>query len=602
MEEKISEKDHTINENYRQKPKVAVYVCHCGGNISDVIDVKKVASELAKYHDVAVSREYAFMCSSTGQDFIVDDIRKEGINRVVVAACSPFLHELTFRGALSRAGLNPYLYEHVNIREQGSWVHKNDKEGATLKAISLVKAGVEKILRQDPLNSIRVEALHGVAIIGGGIAGMRAAISAAKNGLSVHIIEKADKLGGRLNRSGEIYPTGEKALKVVEKLSKEVFSNSAIKVYTSAEISFVSGYVGNFQLNVKKSDGSFEKVKVGAIIVATGFNHYKPYEGEYGFGKSKFVLTLPEFNEVMEKAGGEDFIYEGKKIKSVSFIHCVGSRQIDGIDRAGADGKVNDYCSRVCCSATIHAVNRLKNKFPETNVFDLYTDMRTYGMEHEAYYKDASKKDTVFFRFPLDERPKVEINDNSIKIKTKDVLTWNEEVEIESDMLVLSTGMVPNNISDLVEYMKLPRSADRFLQEVHPKLRPVEVANAGIFLAGTAQGPMDTVETLQAASTASVKAAALLSSPDIPLDPFVAVVDEHKCTGCGLCPKECSYEGALTMIEKEVDGKLKKVAQVNPALCKGCGACVAVCEDRAIDVAGWKLEQFEAMVDAIAKE
>jgi len=602
MTEKISEKEHTTNENYRQKPKVAVYVCHCGGNISDVVDVKRVATELSKYPDVAIAREYAFMCSSTGQDMIIEDIQKNGINRVVIAACSPALHELTFRGALQRAGLNPFLYEHVNIREQASWVHKNDKEGATLKAIALAKAGVEKIKRQDPLNSIRVEAIHSVAIIGGGVSGMRAAITSAENGLGVYLIEKGKDLGGRLNRVGDVYPTEEKAIEIAEKFKKKVLSNDKVKVFTEAEITFVSGYVGNFQLNLKKSDGNFEKIKAGAIIIATGFDNYKPYEGEYGYGLNKFVLTMPEFIEALEKAQGPDFIYNDKKINSVTFINCVGSRQIDGIDKPGKNGKVNDYCSRVCCSVAMHQINNLKKKFPYIDVFDIYTDMRTYGMEHESYYKNASKNDVIFFRRPLEERPTVEFEGEKIKIKTKDVLTWNEDLEIDSDMVVLVTGMIPNDISDLVEYMKLPRSAEGFLQEVHPKLRPVEVANNGIFIAGTAQAPMDIIEIIQSSNTATAKAAALLSEPDIPLDPFVAVVDEDKCTGCGLCPKECSYEGALTMIEKEVNGKKKKVAYVNGALCKGCGACVAVCEPRAINVNGWRLDQFEAMVDAIAKE
>ncbi|MEF3280596.1 MAG: CoB--CoM heterodisulfide reductase iron-sulfur subunit A family protein [Elusimicrobiota bacterium] len=597
-----NKEENLINETYRQKPKVAVYVCHCGGNISDVIDVKKVAKELSSYPNVAISREYAFMCSSTGQDFIVEDIKKHGINRVVIAACSPYLHELTFRGALNRAGLNPYLYEHVNIREQASWVHKNDKEGATLKAIALIKAGVEKVIRQDPLNSIRVEALHSVAIIGAGIAGLKAAISCAENGLDVTIIEKSSFIGGKLNRRGPVYPTGEKSVDVVENLSKKALSMKNVKIYTEAEISFIGGYVGNFQLNVKKSDGSFEKVKAGAIIIATGFDFYKPLDGEYGWGKSPFILTLPQFNELLEKNTGSELEIEGKKIKSATFIHCVGSRQINGIDKPGKNGKVNEYCSRICCTAIIHSANRLKEKFPNIEVFDIYTDMRTYGMDHEKYYKNASKNDIIFFRRPLEERPVVDIGKDSIIVKTKDVLTMNEEMEIETDLLILGTGIVPNDISDIVEYLKLPVGSDGFLQEVHPKLRPVEVANNGIFLAGTAQGPMDIIETLQAANTAAVKAAALLSSADIPLDPFVAVVDEDKCTGCAICPAECSYEGALTMAEKEVKGKKKKVAVVNPALCKGCGACVAVCQPRAINLAGWTLDQFEAMVEAIAKD
>ncbi len=601
MTENINEKDHTINEKYRQKPKVAVYVCHCGGNISDVVDVKKVAEELSKYHDVAIAREYAFMCSSTGQSLIEEDIRKNGINRVVVAACTPQLHELTFRGALARAGLNPYLYEHVNIREQVSWVHKNDKEGATQKAIALVKAGVEKILRQDPLNPIRVDATHRVVIIGGGISGMRAALSCAENGLDVCLIEKTNSLGGNLNRKGYVYPSGEGAYEVVEKMRKQVFLNSNIKVYLNSEITFVSGYIGNFQINVKKQNGDYEKIKAGAIIVATGFKNYQPFDEEYGWGMSKFVVTLPQFIEIIENSESSVLKYEGKEIKNIAFIHCVGSRQLDGIDKPQKDGKVNEYCSRVCCSSALYTMNRLKDKYPEVNVYSIYTDIRTYGM-NEKYYEEASKKDVIFFRRPLEEKPEVSVADSKITVKTKDILSFNEEVEIDVDMLVLVVGMMPSDVSDLIEYMKLPRSTNRFLQEVHPKLRPVEVANDGIFIAGTSQGPMDIIESIQAANTAAVKASILLSKPDIPLDPYVAVVDEDKCNGCGLCPKECSYEGALTMIEKEIGEKNRMVAHVNAALCKGCGACVAVCQPRAIKLQGWELEQFEAMVDAIAKE
>lgn len=602
MADQLTEKEHTLNENYRQKPKVAVYVCHCGGNISDVVDVKRVAEELSKYHDVAISREYAFMCSSTGQDYIVEDIQKNGINRVVIAACSPSLHETTFRNALVRAGLNPYLYEHVNIREQVSWVHKNDKEGATLKAIALVKAGVEKVLRQDPLNSIRVNAIHSVAIIGGGIAGMRAALSCAENGLKVSLIEKSEFLGGNLRKKGKVYPDGKDAFKIAEEFSKKVLANPNIKAYLKSEITFISGYVGNFQINVKKSDGEFEKVKAGAIIVATGFKNYTPYKGEYGFGLTDRVMTISEFEKFLEESSESKLKISGKEIKNITFLHCVGSRQIDGLDKPNKKGKVNEYCSRICCTTILNLANRLKEKFPDVNVSSIYTDIRTYGMEQEKIYKKASENDVIFFRRPLDERPVVEVKNDTLTIKTKDVLTLGEEVEIETDLLVLGTGLEPENIDDIVEYLKLPRSSDGFLQEVHPKLRPVEVANNGIFIAGTSIAPMDIKETLQSANTAAMKAAALLSTPDIPLDPFVAVVDEDKCTGCGLCPKECSYQGALVMMEKDVKGKKKMVAVVNPALCKGCGACVAVCQPRAINVAGWTLDQFEAMVEAIARE
>ena len=596
MEENI--KDEAAKDNYRQAPKAAVYVCHCGGNISDVVDVKKVAAEMAKYPGVAVAREYAFMCSSNGQDLILEDIKKLGVNRVVVAACSPSLHELTFRGVLQRAGINPYLYEHVNIREQVSWVHKADHEGATAKAIKLTQAGVEKVLRQDPLNAIRVAAEHRVAVIGGGAAGMKAALAAAGKGLEAVIIEKAPRLGGKLLELGKVYPSGEQASSVLKKFEDLVAAEKLITVHTGAEIDFVGGFVGNFRINFKKSDGGMAQVKAGAVIMATGFEHYKPHKGEFGRGEAANVATLPEFITLLKNSPADRLEYGGKEVKSLALIHCVGSRQIEGVHQPQADGKVNDYCSRVCCTSALYTANQVKEKYPAVRIYDIYRDIRAYGMQHEGYYEKASKDGVIFFRHAETDQPIVESARGAHTVKVKDVLTWNEEMEIKADLLVLVTGMMPSDIKLLASQMKLAIGADRFLQEVHPKLRPVEAANSGIFIAGTAQAPMDLTETAAAAATAAAKAAILLAEPDIPLEPFVAVVDEAKCTGCGLCPAECSYEGALMMTEKNG----KKLAQVNPALCKGCGACVAVCPVRAIDVAGWTLDQFDAMVDAIGRE
>lgn len=597
MDEK-TRSEESSKDSYRQEPKVGVYICHCGGNISDIIDVKAVAEALSKYPGVAVAREYPFMCSSNGQDLISEDIRTLGINRTVVAACSPSLHELTFRGVLQRAGVNPYLHEHINIREQASWVHKADKPGATAKAIKLAQTGVEKVRRADPLNAIRVAAEQRVAVIGGGAAGMRAALSAAGKGLEAVILEKSPRLGGKLLELGKIYPSGEEGAAVAKKLEDLVRAESRITVHTGADIDFVSGFVGNFKLNFKKADGKSEQVKAGAIIMATGYEHYKPQRGEFGYGEDSNVLTLPEFISLVKNSPAGRLEYGGKEIKSLALIHCVGSRQAEGVHKPQADGKVNDYCSRVCCTAALSTANQVKEKYPGLRVYDFYRDIRTYGMQHEEYYDKASRDGVLFFRHTETDQPSVTTDRTGHTIKVKDVLTWNEELEIKADLIVLVTGMMPADISLIKSQMKLPSSADRFLQEVHPKLRPVELANDGVFAAGAAQYPMDVTETMSSAGTAAAKAAILLSEPDIPLEPFVAVVDAGKCTGCGLCPAECSYDGALTMGEK--DGK--KVAVVNPALCKGCGACVAVCEPRAINVAGWTLEQFEAMVEAIAKE
>lgn len=584
------------------RPKVGVYVCHCGGNISDVVDVERVRKELERYHDVYISRDYVFMCSSIGQSLIEEDIKKNGINRVVIAACMPSLHEPTFRNTLIRAGLNPYLYEHVNIREQVSWVHQHDKEGATLKATTLIKAGIEKITRQQPLKAIRINSIKATCVIGGGISGMTAALEIANTGIDVFLIEKNDKLGGKLNELYLLYPNYQNAQEIIKELSQRVYSHPKIKVFTSSEIINISGYIGDFQIKIKRKDSSYEDLKSGVIIIATGFQHYIPHHGEYGYGLSKYIVRLPEFIEIINTAKGEKFVYEGKEIKDIAFIHCVGSRQSDDIDTPQPDGKVNEYCSRVCCTAGIFNANIVKSKFPYINLYDVHVDIRTYSMYGEKIYEEASKNDIVFFRRSLEERPQIVINSDKITIKVKDILTWNEEIEIEVDMIVLLTGMIPSEIANITNSLKLAKSTNRFLQEIHPKLRPVELANDGIFVAGAAIGPTDITEAVQTAKTAAVKATILLSKPEISLNPYVAVVEEEKCSSCGLCLKECSYEGALTMIEKTINGKHKKVAYVNPALCKGCGACIAVCKSRAIDLLGWGLSQIEAMIEAIARE
>ncbi|MCX7800514.1 MAG: FAD-dependent oxidoreductase [Fimbriimonadales bacterium] len=589
----------------REEIRVGVYVCHCGGNISDVVDVAKVVEEVGRHPSVEVSKHFPFLCSDPGQQLILEDIRRNGVNRVVVSACSPFLHETTFRKALQRAGLNPYLYEHVNVREQVSWVHKAKRESATEKAIRLTLAGVEKVARQDPLEAIRVQAEPHVVVIGAGIAGMRAAVSAARRGLRVTLIEKSDRTGGRLNELATLYPDNESARAVVDDLTQMVVGDGNIDLCLNSRLTMVDGYVGSFTVGfeTRGPEGPIlRQVRAGAIILATGFRHYEPFEGELGYGQSPDVMTLPEFNRALESTPPGDLpTFGGRRVRHVAFVHCVGSRQIEGVHRPQPDGRVNDYCSRVCCTAALHSIHRLMDKHPGVRVFDVYRDIRTYGRGHEDLYEKASKRGVLFFRHTEENQPTVELQASQNghpphRIRVRDVLTWNEEVEIPVDLVVLATGMMPSDIGGIVQTMKLPVGSDRFLQEVHPKLRPVEVANNGVFLAGTCQGPMDAVEAVAAGEAAAVKASILLSKGVIEMDPFVARVREERCDGCALCLNECEYRGALAMAES-ADGR--KVARVNPALCAGCGACAAVCEPRAIEVAGWSLDQFDAMVDAL---
>ena len=655
----------------KSEAKIGVYVCHCGGNISDVIDVKKVAEEIGKIPGVALSTDYIFMCSDPGQQKIKDAIKEGKINRVVVAACSPRLHELTFRRAMVQAGLNPYLLEQANIREQASWVHKTDHEGATEKAIRLARAAVEKVKLAKPLDMIEIKSLPAAVVVGAGIAGLRAAIDLAEAGSEVHLIEKEHFTGGNAAKLEKLFPTEEDAKEIVSTLSAQAAANPGIKIHTGTEVTAAEGGIGNFKItlktvnrgikgpvsaeNLKKAalacpvtvedkfdqkltkrkavyknyDTAFppepavdfntctlcgackealgsaadinktetaETIEAGVVLIATGYNHYEPFTGEYGWGNEN-VITLPQLIRMIDKGmlKEKEFRYCGKKIRSIGFIHCVGSRELEGTKKAPEERRLFAHCSRVCCTAVLQAENQIKDVFPDTNVYSFYQDIRAYGRDHEVkYYDSASKKGVIFFRYSPLELPDVIAEGGSIKVRMKDLLTMKEEIEAEVDLLVLATGVHPQEPGVIADAFKMPKSSDRFLQEVHPKLRPVETAIGGVFLAGTVQAPFDTTETAAAAQAAAAKAGAILEGGNVQLEPNVAVVDREKCKGHGKCVEACPAKGAIYL----KDGK----AEVNPVLCISCGNCVAVCPERACDVQGYEIRQFEAMVDAILLE
>ncbi len=619
--------------------KVGVYVCYCGGNISDAVDVEKVCAQARQVPGVVVARSNMFMCSDPGQELIIEDLKSGLVDRVVVASCSPSLHENTFRQALIRAGANPYVYEHANLREQVSWVHHGDE--ATEKATRLVAAAAAKAEMLQPPDPIRVEVHRQAVVIGGGVAGLKSALELAERGLNVTLVEKSPFLGGQVAQLDRLAPWGESASEIISTLAGAVMQHQAITVHICARLEGFEGYIGNFKLNLVRQPpegaayaGRLERLSqagrglgeyvpfvgvmpaaipagreefdldAGVIVLATGFQPYQPRAGEYGYREFPEVVTLPEFIRLTAAASkeGDTLVLNGRPIRNLAMIHCVGSRQIPGIHEENEGGYLNEYCSRTCCSATLHAANRIRDHYPQTRVFDFYRDIRTYGRGQEELYTQAAQNQVVFFRFEAGEEPQILRQSNPkghpLRVKVKDVLTFGEELEVPVDLVVLAVGQEPNNIADLVEKMKIPVGADRFLQEVHPKLRPVEVSVAGIMLAGTCQAPFDVGETCAAAGAAAVKGAAILTRGYVELDPFVAEVDLSKCTGTGACVAACLREGALEMVEKEG----RQAARVNPALCLGCGACVAVCPQNAINVQGWTLKQYEAMVDMIVSD
>jgi heterodisulfide reductase subunit A len=635
--------DEKQPSNMNAGKKVGIYLCYCGGNISDHVDVETVRDRVETIPGVTVARTNMFMCSDPGQELIMEDLKNGTVDRVVVASCAPSLHEATFRSAIERAGANPFVYEHANIREQVSWVHHGDV--ATEKATRLVSAAAAKAEQLTPLEPIRVDATQHATVIGGGVAGLRTAIDLAKRGFPVCLVERSPFLGGQVSRLDRIAPTDEKAVDLINGLAGQVLAHPAITVLTCAQVTTSGGYIGNFTLTVEQAppkdaetlyrlngingqgsgkdqsipfagmlpftppiEASKQTVVTGVVVLATGFKSYSPRQGEYGYGGTAHVITLPQLIEKMaiQPAGGRRLEIDGRTIRNVVMIHCVGSRQIPGIHPEDESGQLNEYCSRTCCTATLAAANRIRETFPGTSVYDMYRDIRTYGRGQEEVYEMASRNGVVFARFEADNAPQVLPDDSGsgypLKVTVTDGLTFDETIEVPTDLVVLATGMEPNDVSDLVDMLKVPVGVDRFLLEVHPKLRPVELPVGGVLLAGTCQAPFDIGETTSAAGAAAVKAAALLARGHVELDPFVAEVDLSRCKGTGACVDACLNEGALSLTDVEVDGEMVRRAQVTPALCLGCGACVAVCPENAININGMTLKQYEAMVDRIVSE
>jgi len=650
---------HTESGNEKGTiPRIGVFICHCGGNISDAVDVGRVAEETGTLPGVIFSTTHHFVCSDPGQSLIEQKIRKLGLDRVIVAACSPSLHQLTFRRTVARAGLNPYLFEHVNLREQVSWVSENN-ELSTQKAIRLVRAAVGRVRHLVPLDKRRIPIHPAALVIGGGVAGLVSARDFAQRGMRVTLVEKRPFLGGQAAQRHTLFPTGEDARGMMHTLIDEVVSHPLVTLLTNATILDSEGVVGNFHTRIRieprgtnehlsnsndaiaacpeqtanEFDYGLSQRKAiympypgcyppipaidwhlctkcekcvwaangkgidlneepreidlhsGGIVLATGCDPYEPLYGEYGYGVSPGVIRLQQLIRLLDPEGptGGELPGNGKIPLRIAFIHCVGARQIEGVNQRQPDGRVKDYCARTCCTATLHAAVEIKRRYPGAVIVDFYQDIRTYGRGHEAYYEQASEAGILFVRYDPYHPPGVVRNpagDSPLLVKSRDMLTEGIEVEMPADMVVLATGMVPHDIAELVFMYRCAIGADGFLLEVHPKLRPVELAVAGMFLAGTCQGPMDITESCSAASAAASKAAALIAQGQVEMDPFIARVDETRCTGCRTCMTVCPYD-AISRDET------RGIAVVSEARCTGCGTCAAACPSNAIQQDGF---------------
>lgn len=567
------------------KKRIGVYVCHCGGNISDYVDIEKVKADVKDEADVFLVKNTLFACADSSQKEMEADIRNNQLDAMVVASCSPKLHQNTFRSVAERAGLNPYCYVQANIREQSSWAHSDNKSGATEKAIQLVRAAIGKARESEALHSKKIPASNIVAVIGAGIGGMRTALSLADMGTEVYLIEKKSSVGGHVATMEKVFPDNSIGRELVSSLHDEIKKRANIKLFTNAELIEKNGSIGNFDIKVRVGDETLP-LHVGALIVNTGFESYEPAPGEYGFGVYENVVTLPEFKTLVDHS--DKLVFKGKNIRTIAYIYCVGSRQ-------DVDGE-HKYCSRYCCTAASHIAVVAKQKFGSITNLHFNRGIRTYGKQ-ELIYEEASKQGDIFIQFNLDCTPEIIQTGGKTIIKVNDILTAGKTLEAEADLIVLVTGMAPRENTSLEKMLKIPLGRDRFFNEVHMKLRPVETVIDGVFIAGTCQSPKNILETLNSSQAAAAKANAVLTKGEISLEPVLAKLNPAACNWCGKCAEACSFD-AIGMIDYEG----RKVAHINESNCKGCGMCTPVCPTDAIDLEGFTNPQIEAMIDALAEQ
>ena len=551
--------EETIKEV--EPPRIGVFVCHCGSNIAGVVDVKEVVEYAKKLPNVVYAEDLRFACSAASVEYIAKVIRENKLNRLVVAACSPATHLGVFRVAAKMAGLNPFLVDMANIRNLDSWVHRDFPREATEKAKDYVKMSVARAPLLKPLQPLRFKVVKRVLVVGGGVAGLKAAATTAKLGLETILVEKENELGGFLRRLYKLAPEEVEAHRLLEEAIEEA-RKAGVKIVTGTTIKHVEGFVGNFKVELTNGD----ILDVGAIIMATGARLHKPAIKTDGMR----IYTLLDVEQMKYKVPGD----------TVVFVACVGSR----------NGKRG--CSRYCCTSMLHQALELRRQ--GKNVVVIYKDIRTYQRRAEELYKEASKAGVIFIKTdstkPIEENISIEPG----RVTAKDQLL-GAEVEIPADTVVLATALDPNpDVDPIIEQLKTSKDAEGFLMESHPKLGPVESPVPGVFLAGTAQGPKDVKEALAQAYAVAAKAAALLNKGYVEKEPLVAVIDESKCIKCGACIRVCPYNA--------IEGEPKKYVRVIQAACEGCGACAAECPTGAITIPAFTDEDIYKQIEAALEE
>lgn len=644
------------------KNRIGVYICHCGGNISDYVDVTELGKLFHEEENVVISKDVMFACADSNQKDMVADIQAKQLDAIVVASCSPKLHLHTFKNVAIRAGLNPMNYVQVNIREQCSWPHSDQPRAATVKAAGLIRAAINRVVFSESPDNIEIPIKKAVLVIGAGVSGMKAALELSKSGNEVYLIEKDFFVGGNVARKNHVFMTGQSGKDIVTKLYNEIKARPNITVFVGATLEKVSGSLGNFQaqirvkpryINIKADRQSVERAMkecpvmidddynegvvqrkaiyknypealpdvpvvdsealkaapefiekfastlhlkeeeehmsllVGAVMVATGYEDYRPQEGEFGYAQFPSVVTLSELNRMM--AFQQDrLVHNGKEIKHIGFIYCVGSRQKKGD---------NQHCSRACCSAAIHTSLELKKQYPYMRMYHAYRDIRTYGKQ-EIMYADSARQGDLYFKYEDKDAPVVSEDGNGLLIKIKDSLTTRKQIEIPVDLVVLVTGMVARqDATSISEHLKIPIGSDKFFNEIHPKLKPVDTVIKGVFIGGSCQGPKNISESVQSSLAATAKINSLLSKDTIEVDPIIARVNADACTWCNKCAEVCDYTAI-----REVEQGGKRIAVVNKAVCTGCGICAPVCPVNAIDVAQFTDNEMEGMIDGFTMD